>query len=140
MRVASTRCTPESSGHSDRVVSMRLPLKKKQYATLFSVYAPTLQAEPAEKEKFDSELRSLPKAPLQTTSCLFLATSMLEWAKTQLPGKKYLADTALETATTTGVYCWSFAWSNNLSSPTPSFNKRTVWRQPGCTLGLNTGT
>ena len=38
---------------------MRLPLKNKQYTTLFSVYAPTLQAEPAEKDKFYSELRSL---------------------------------------------------------------------------------
>ena len=61
VRVASTRCTPEPSGHSDRIVSMRLPLKNNQYATLFSVYAPTLQAEPAEKEKFYSELRSLPQ-------------------------------------------------------------------------------
>ena len=38
---------------------MRLPLKNKQYATLFSVYAPTLQAEPAEKDKFYAELRNL---------------------------------------------------------------------------------
>ena len=61
VRVASTRCTPEPSGHSDRIVSMRLPLKNKQYATLFSVYTPTLQAELAEKEKFYSELRILPQ-------------------------------------------------------------------------------
>ena len=59
VRVASTRCTPEPSGHSDRIVSMRLPLKNNHYATLFSVYAPTLQAEPAEKDKFYSELRIL---------------------------------------------------------------------------------
>ena len=59
VRVASTRCTPEPSDHSDRIVSMRLPLKNNQYATLFSVYAPTLQAEPAKKDKFYSELRSL---------------------------------------------------------------------------------
>ena len=61
VRVASTRCTPEPSVHSDRIVSMRLPLKNKHYATLFSVYAPTLQAEPAEKDKFYSELRILPQ-------------------------------------------------------------------------------
>jgi len=46
------------TGHSDRIMSMRLPLKNKQYATLFSVSAPTLQAELAEKDKFYSELRS----------------------------------------------------------------------------------
>nr|XP_054774768.1 uncharacterized protein LOC129282940 [Lytechinus pictus] len=40
-------------------MSMRLPLKNKQHATLFSVYAPTLQADPAEKDMFYSELRRL---------------------------------------------------------------------------------
>ena len=29
---------------------------------------------------------------------------MLEWAKMQIPGKEYLSDTALVTATTTGAY------------------------------------
>ena len=47
------------TGHSDRIMFMRFPLKNKQYAMVFSVYAPTLQAEPAEKDKFYSELRSL---------------------------------------------------------------------------------
>ena len=45
------------TGHSDRIMSMRLSLKNKKYATLFSVYAPTLQAVPAEKDKFYSEFR-----------------------------------------------------------------------------------
>ena len=54
------------TGHSDRIMSVRLPLKNKQYATLFSVYAPTLQAEPAEKNKFYS---AFSKTPPQTTSC-----------------------------------------------------------------------
>ena len=40
------------TGHSDRIMSMRLPLHKKQHATIFSVYAPTLQAEQEDKEKF----------------------------------------------------------------------------------------
>ena len=47
------------TGHSDRIMSMRLPLRKKQYASLFSVYATALQAEPAEKDNVYSELRSL---------------------------------------------------------------------------------
>jgi len=50
---------PGKPGHSDRIMSMRLPLKNNKYATLFSVYAPTLQVELAEKDKFYSELRSL---------------------------------------------------------------------------------
>ncbi|XP_072171908.1 craniofacial development protein 2-like [Diadema setosum] len=45
------------TGHSDRIMSMRLSLRNGQYITLFSVYAPTLQAEPAEKDKFYTDLR-----------------------------------------------------------------------------------
>ena len=46
-------------GHSDRLMSLRLPLLEDQYATIISVYAPTLQADPTTKESFYSELRSL---------------------------------------------------------------------------------
>ena len=44
------------SRHSDRIVSMRLPLNIEQHLTLFSVYSLTLQAEPAEKERFYPDL------------------------------------------------------------------------------------
>ena len=47
------------SGHFDRIMSMRLPLENKKYVTLFSVYAPTLQGEPAVKGNFYSKLCSL---------------------------------------------------------------------------------
>eukprot|EP00058_Branchiostoma_floridae_P011910 XP_002597398.1 hypothetical protein BRAFLDRAFT_69317 [Branchiostoma floridae] len=46
-------------GHSDRLMSLRLPLQDNQSVTLISVYAPTLQADPATKETFYTELRSL---------------------------------------------------------------------------------
>ena len=49
----------QPTGHSDCIISMRLPLWNQQYATLFSVYSPTLKAEPAEKYRFYSDLRSL---------------------------------------------------------------------------------
>lgn len=38
---------------------MRLPLNIEQHLTLFSVCSPTLRAEPAEKERFYSDLRRL---------------------------------------------------------------------------------
>ncbi|XP_036370705.1 craniofacial development protein 2-like [Octopus sinensis] len=47
------------TGHSDRIISMRLPLESKQHLTLFSVYAPTLMADPADKDRFYSDLRRL---------------------------------------------------------------------------------
>ena len=51
------------TGHSDHMMSIRLPLKNKRYATLFSVYTPTLQAEPVEKDKFYLELHSCLQSP-----------------------------------------------------------------------------
>ena len=47
------------TGHSDRIISMRLLLEGKQQLTLFSVYAPTLLADPADKDIFYSDLRRL---------------------------------------------------------------------------------
>ena len=55
------------SRHSDRIVSMLLPLNIKQQLILFSVYSPTLQAEPAEKERFYFDLRRL----LQSTPAAY---------------------------------------------------------------------
>ena len=49
----------QPTGQSDRIISLRLPQSNHQYATLFSVYSLTLQAELAEKDKFYSDLRSL---------------------------------------------------------------------------------
>ena len=50
-----------SRGHLDRIMSMRLPSRNKNYATLFSVYSPTHQAKPAVKDKFYTDLRNLVK-------------------------------------------------------------------------------
>ena len=46
-------------GHSDRLMSLRLPLKGNQFLTIISVYAPTLLAEPMTKEAFYRDLREL---------------------------------------------------------------------------------
>ena len=46
-------------GHSDRIMSLRLPLQGECFITLFSVYAPTLQADAITKKTFYRELRSL---------------------------------------------------------------------------------
>ena len=46
-------------GHSDRLMSLRLPLREDKFVTIISVYAPTLQADPATKEAFYAELRTL---------------------------------------------------------------------------------
>ncbi|KAI8776452.1 craniofacial development protein 2, partial [Biomphalaria glabrata] len=45
------------AGHSDRLMSLRLPLDGSRYVTIISAYAPTLQAEPETKERFYADLR-----------------------------------------------------------------------------------
>lgn len=55
----ATKLASLRTGHSDRIISMRLPLRDQQHATLLIVYATTLQADPADKDKFYSDLRSL---------------------------------------------------------------------------------
>uniref|UniRef100_A0A0L8G4X1 Endonuclease/exonuclease/phosphatase domain-containing protein n=1 Tax=Octopus bimaculoides TaxID=37653 RepID=A0A0L8G4X1_OCTBM len=44
---------------SDCITTVYLLRSNQQYATLFSVYSPNFQVDPAEKDKFYSELHSL---------------------------------------------------------------------------------
>ncbi|XP_068675615.1 craniofacial development protein 2-like [Montipora foliosa] len=47
------------TGHSDRIMSLRLPLQGDKFATLVSVYSPTLQADLAVKEAFYGDLHTV---------------------------------------------------------------------------------
>ena len=46
-------------GHSDRIMSLRRPIQDNKFATILSVYAPTLQAETGVKEAFYCDLHNL---------------------------------------------------------------------------------
>ena len=46
-------------GHSDGIMFLRLPIQDNKFATVLSVYAPTLQAETAVKEAFYCNLHNL---------------------------------------------------------------------------------
>ena len=46
-------------GHSDRMMSLRLRIQDNKFATVLSVYAPTLQAETGVKEAFYRDLHNL---------------------------------------------------------------------------------
>ena len=48
-----------SVGHSNRIMSLRLPIHDKKFATVLSVYAPTLQAETGVKEAFYRDMHNL---------------------------------------------------------------------------------
>ena len=46
-------------GHSDRIISLRLPIQDNKFATALSVYAPTLQTETGVKEAIYRDLHNL---------------------------------------------------------------------------------
>ena len=53
VKTSLLRCFPEQPvGISERLMSWRIPLAKSRYATIFSVYAPTLVSAEAEKDCF----------------------------------------------------------------------------------------
>ena len=56
--IANRLHTPPT-GHSDRIMSMRLPIHGDKFLTLVSVYSPTLQADTAVKEAFYSDLHTV---------------------------------------------------------------------------------
>jgi exonuclease III len=68
----ATKLSNLPTGHTDRIMSMRLPLGKQQHATLFSVYAPTLQADSSEKDKFYADLRRLLKSVPESDKIIIL--------------------------------------------------------------------
>ena len=55
----ASKLTSLPLGHSDRLKPFHLTLQGNQFTTIISVYAPTLIADPATKEAFYSNLRSL---------------------------------------------------------------------------------
>ena len=46
-------------GHSDRIMSLKLPIQDNKFATVLSVYAPALQAETGVNEAFYRDLHNL---------------------------------------------------------------------------------
>ena len=54
-----SRLTSLPKGHSDRLMSLRLPLRGKQHATIISAYAPTMTNPEEVKDRFYEEINSL---------------------------------------------------------------------------------
>ena len=52
-------CTEMPVGHNERLMSIRIPLAKGNYATIVSAYAPTLDANEDVKDKFYDDLQTI---------------------------------------------------------------------------------
>ena len=67
--------------HSDRIMSQRLPIQNK-FATVLSVYAPTLQAETGVKEAFYRDLHNLLQQVDSKEKPLILGDLTQKWDET----------------------------------------------------------
>ena len=126
-------------GHSDRIMSLTLKIQDNKFATVLSVYAPTLQAETGVKEAFYRDLRNLLQQVDSKGKFLTLGDFN---ARVGLDFElwKGVVDTELATAMTKGACCWSSVLSIRSSSPTPCSSRRIGSRQQGDTHAPNTGT
>ena len=75
-------------GHSDGIMFLRLPIQDNKFATVLSVYTPTLQAETRIKEAFYCDLHNLMPQVGSKDKLLILETSMQEWDETLNCGKE----------------------------------------------------
>ena len=93
---------------------------------LIRVHAPTLQADPAEKDKFYTDLRNLLRTNPKDDKVFILGDSNAKWDMIQKSGKEYLGNMVLETVMTMAACYWSSVLSSNLPPQTPSTNKKTA--------------
>ena len=122
-------------GHSDRIMSLRLPIQDNKFAPFLDVYAPA-----GVKEAFYRDLHNLLQQFDSKDKLFTLGDFNARVGRDFELWRGVLVDTELATAMTTGVCCCSSVPSNSSSSPTPCFSRRIGSRQRGDTHAPNTGT
>ena len=137
----ATRLENLPTGHSDRIMSMRLPLKNKRHATLFSVYVPTLQAEPAEKDKFYSQLCSCLQSTPVDDKVIILGDFNARVSQDADSWKGVFFRHGVGNCNDNGRLRLELCTEQQLVITNSIFQqKNTDLEQPGCILGPNIGT
>ena len=127
-------------GHSDRIMSLRIPIQDQKFAIVLSVFAPTLQAEIGIKEAFYSYLHDLLQWVNSADIFLILGDFNARMGWNFELWKESYVDMELAAAMTMSACFWSSVLSISSSSPTPCSNRRVCSRQHGDTHVPNTGT
>ena len=85
-------------------MSVLLPLSKKRYATIISVYAPTMTNSDNVKEKFYEDLKSTIETTLKSDKLIILETSMQGLVLTEEPGKVVLGRHGIGKCNSNGLH------------------------------------
>ena len=122
------------TGHSDRIMSMRLPLEGKQHLTHFSVYAPTLLADPVDKDILYSDLcRLLTNIP-EDNKVLILGNFNTTVGKDSKAWQGVLGRHSIGNCNNNGRLLLELCAEHRLAIPNTIFHQKdslkTSWMQP----------
>ncbi len=127
-------------GISERLMTLRIPLAKKRYATLLSAYAPTLPSENEAKECFyltlDEALFRIPKSD----KILLLGDFNARVGQNNRIWSGVLGRHGIGRVNANGMRLLTLCSEHNLAITNTIFQQKASIRPRGCTLALNTGT
>ena len=127
-------------GHSDRIVSLRLPTPDNKLATVLSVYAPTLQVEIGVKEAFYRDLHNLLQQVDSKDKLLILGDFNTRVGRDFELWKGVLGRQGIGNCNDNERLLLEFCSEHQLVIPTTCFSRRIGSRQHGDTHAPNTGT
>ncbi|KAJ7428900.1 hypothetical protein WISP_00496 [Willisornis vidua] len=107
-------------------MSLRLPLHNKQHVVLFSVYAPTFQADPAEKDKFYTDLRRLTQKVPADDKIIILGDFNAREEKNFEAWKGVLGKHDVGNCNDNGRLLLEFCAEQQLTITTVSFSRKTA--------------
>ena len=121
-------------GHSDRLMSLRLPIQDNKFATIISVYAPTLQADPGTKEAFYQDLGMLIKAADRKDKLLIMGDFNARVGQEHDLWKGVLGRHGIGKCNDNGRMLLELCSEHNLSITNTMFQQKarykTTWRHP----------
>ena len=121
-------------GHSDRIMSLRLPIQDNKFATVLSEYAPTLQAEIGVKEAFYRDLHNLLQQVDSNGKLLILGDFNSRVGRDLELWKGVLGRHGTGNCNDNGRLLLEFCSNISSSSPTPCSTQKNrlkaTWRNP----------
>lgn len=118
-------------------MSLCLPVKDSQYVKLFSVYAPTLQAEPTEKDKLYSEICSSIQSTPAYDKVVVLGDFNARVGQDASEWRGVRGRHGVGNCNGNGRLLFMFCTEQHIFVTNTISSKRTVLKQHGCIVGPN---